>query len=401
VPDLSRSTVDVARELLGTAAAASWRGPDPYDGLLHRWPAALRGGPRRRQLIVQLHARAPFDVRRLYRRSEQPRISKALALFGQTALRLDMLGADPSVLEWGRQALALLASDDSAGAAWGYPFDVQTRWSFYPAGAPNVIATAFAARALSEAGRQLEEERFQRRACEAARWTLERVFDPRTGVFSYHEHSDAVIHNANLLAARLVWSQLADDPAARCAVARAVERSLSGQSPDGAWRYGEGPGLEWNDSFHTGFVLGALADLTAVDDSVRDALARGADAYVGRFFGPRGEARLWPDRSYPEDGHAAGTGLSTLVSLHGLGLVEPATIARLAGRVISAMVIDGHAVWRRTRWGATRIPYIRWCDAHVALGLADAAGLELDAESAPGRELRVASGGAPRVSSSR
>ena len=28
---------------------------------------------------------------------------------------------------------------------------------------------------------------------------------------------------------------------------------------------------------------------------------------------------------------------------------------------------------RRYRWGATTPRYLRWCDAHVALGLADAA----------------------------
>ena len=84
--DLPRALADCARQMIHTAASAQWRGPDPYDGLLHRWPAALRAGTRRRQAIVQLHARAPFDLRRAYRRREQPRIAKALGLFGLAAL---------------------------------------------------------------------------------------------------------------------------------------------------------------------------------------------------------------------------------------------------------------------------------------------------------------------------
>jgi O-antigen ligase len=370
--DLLPQVLVAGRDLIHTAAAASWRGPDPYDGLLHPWPAVLRGGPRRRQAIVQLHARAPIDVRRLYGRTEQPRIAKALGLFGQAALRLDAVRPDPQMRAEGLHALELLLHD-GAGDAWGYPFDVQTRWSFYPAGAPNVVVTSFAAAALADVGDRLGEERFLERADRAARWTLEHAFDERTGTFSYHEHSDTVIHNANLLAARLVWDRLRADTSARDAVARAVERSLAAQPPDGMWAYGEGPGLEWSDSFHTGFVLGALSELREVDGAVDDALVRGARAYAERFFGPRGEARLWPDQPYPEDAHAAGTGLSTLAALRELELIDPALPARVTARVLARTVVDGHAVWRRWSRGATRVSYLRWCDAHVALGLADIA----------------------------
>lgn len=362
------------RELVAKAAALDWRGPDPYDGLLHPWPAVLRAGPRRRQIIVQLHARSPIDVRRLYRRRAHPRIAKALGLFAQAALDLDTLRPDAELRAAARQALALLAGDESAGAAWGYPFDVQTRWSFYPAGSPNVVVTSFAATALAQAGRELAEDRFAERADRAARWVLERTFAEQTRAFSYHEHSDTVIHNANLLAAKLVWSRLGADTRARDAVASAVERSLAAQRPDGSWPYGEGPRLEWNDSFHTGFVLGSLVALRELDGAVDDALRRGARFYAQRFFGPGGEARLWPDRPYPEDAHAAGTGLSTLAALSALELVDRELLERVSERVLSSTVIDGRAVWRRGRRLTIRIPYLRWCDAHVAAGLADAAG---------------------------
>lgn len=371
--ELLPAVLDAGRDLVRTAAAASWRGPDPYDGLLHPWPRALRGGRRRRQAIVQLHARAPFDVRKLYGRTEQPRIPKALGLFGQAALRLDAARSDPALRAQGMEALTLLAVDESAGDAWGYPFDVQTRWSYYPAGAPNVVVTSFAGRALGEAGRQLGERQFSERAQRAARWTLEHVFDPVSGTFSYHEHSDTVIHNANLLAAQLVWDQLRDDAAARDAVRQAVARSLAAQAPDGMWPYGEGAGLGWSDSFHTGFVLSSLVTLRELDGAVDAALVRGAAAYAQRFFGPQGEAYLWPDQPHPEDAHAAGTGMSTLAALRDLDLIDPALPARVTARVLAKTVVDGHAVWRRGRWGPTRVSYLRWCDAHVALGLADIA----------------------------
>lgn len=364
------ATIRAGNGLVHAAAAADWRGPDPYDGLLHPWPRPLRGGPRRRQAIVQLHARAPIDIRRLYGRREHPRIPKALALFGQAALRLDAVAPDARLRAQGEQALRLLLAE--GGEAWGYPFDVQTRWSFYPAGAPNVVVTSFAGHALEEAAERLGDPAFAARADRAARWTLEHAFDPRTGAFSYHEHSDTVIHNANLLAARLVWSRLRDDAAARDAVHSAVERSLAAQAPDGSWEYGVGGGLAWRDSFHTGFVLLALAELREVDAAVDAALARGARAYEG-FFGPAGEARLWLDQPYPEDAHAAGTGLSALVALDELELVDPLLPRRVTARTLGATLRDGHAVWRRWARGSTHVTYLRWCDAHVARGLADVA----------------------------
>jgi hypothetical protein len=288
---------------------------------------------------------------------------------------LEAVQADARTAALGHEALEILLADTESGAAWGYPFDVQTRWSFYPAGAANVVVTSFAGSALAEAGRALGDERFVTRAKRAAEWVLEKTFDTKTGTFSYHEHSGTVIHNANLLAAKLVWECLRDDVTARGAVASAVERSLAAQKPDGTWPYGEGPGLGWNDSFHTGFVLSSLVSLRDVDASVSDALTRGSQAYTHSFFGRQGQARLWPGKEYPEDAHAAGTGLSVLVSLTKLDLADAHMMTLLADRVLTVTLRGGHAIWRRGRWGSIKIPYIRWCDAHVALGLADVGAL--------------------------
>jgi hypothetical protein len=56
------------------------------------------------------------------------------------------------------------------------------------------------------------------------------------------------------------------------------------------------------------------------------------------------------------------------------GLIEPEFVNRVGDRLLDAGIRDGHAVFRRYRWGLrTFVHYLRWCDAHVALGLADAA----------------------------
>jgi hypothetical protein len=370
---LAPSVTETARRLCRAARARKWRGPDIYDALWGNWPGVLTGGRRRRQALIQLHARSPVDLRRLYRR-EHPLVAKALAVFAQADLRLAAVTGDEEHLASAGQALELLAADRSAGdEAWGYPWDMQTRWSYYPKGSPNVVATVFAALSLSEGARSLSEARHEERARKAAEWVQRELFVDDLGIYAYHPGSRSVIHNASLLGARLAWELLGDDPAARQAASRAVARTLAAQRDDGAFPYGEGGGLGFVDSFHTGYVLEGLSRLSDVDPAVMPALERGAAYYREHFFDAEGRALLWPGRRYPEDAHAAGTGLTSLSELVRLGLAERELLERVAARTVSHVVRGDHAVHRRYRLGATRVNYLRWADSHVALGLANAA----------------------------
>lgn len=387
---LAAAAREAALRLVLAAQRTDWRGSDPYDGLWWGWPVLLRGGPRRRQAIVQIHARAPCDIRRLYRRAAT-RNPKALALFGEAAARLGELGCGSRATSAAREALDLLRADRSAGCAgWGYPFDVQTRWSFYPAHTPNIVVTAFAGLALHRAARMLDADAYQVRARQAAQWVLDELFLADEGIFAYHPRSRELIHNANLLGARFVARVLRGESDAERAVATALQRTLAAQAPDGAFPYGPGR-LSFIDSFHTGFVLECLADLSEEDAGARHRLAIASRHYAERFFGERGQARLWPDRPYPEDAHAAGTALTTLARLHRDGLIDEELLARVVARTLSHGLRGDHAVCRRYRWGlATTVRYPRWCDAHVALGLVNAARLSA---GGPGREASTA---APR-----
>jgi hypothetical protein len=188
----------------------------------------------------------------------------------------------------------------------------------------------------------------------------------------------------------LVHVALNEYPTAAEQVRRAVQRTLAGQRPDGSWPYGEAENLSWVDSFHTGYVLACLERLRAVDPAVDTAVARGA-AYYATFFARDGRASLWPDRAYPEDAHSAVTGMSTLALLVGRGLAARAALEAVAGRVLTHGLRDGRAICRHYRLGATRVHYLRWCDAHIALGLVDAAAaLQGIEDLAPGRAAGVA-----------
>lgn len=369
---LASRCIAAALALSDAAARADFRGPDPFDGLWWHWPRPLVGGRRRRQAIAQAHARAPVDVRRLYRR-RHPAISKAIGVFASVEARAQRLTTSDEPRSVGQRAAELLAQDHAAGPrAWGYPWDVQTRWSFYPAGTPNVVATAFVASGLLEMGAAASRPDVVDRACAAAGWVLDELWIEPEGYFAYHPGRPANIHNASLLGAWLAHVAGPDDRVAHDRVARAVQRTLRAQRPDGSWPYGEAPSLGWADSFHSGYVLLCLERMRAVDERVGAAVERGA-AHYRRFFDASGRARLWAAKPFPEDGHSAGTGLSTLSALVRRDLVERDLLERVALRVLEHGLRRGRAVHRRYRWGATTVRYPRWCDAHVALGLVDAA----------------------------
>lgn len=371
------STEELRRAASRIASAgreAHWRGPDPYDGLWTRWPPPLVRGRRRRQAIVQLHARSPVDIRRLYRRRHSL-VPKAPALLGLAALRLYRHDGDDRHRVIAVDALRTLHEDVSCGpVAWGYPWDTQTRWSFYPGGSPNVVVTAFVSRTLAEGAEVLGEPAWLERARAAAHWVLDELFVPGEGFFAYHGHSDAVVHNASLLGAAAVHELAGDAPGAREAVASAVDRVLAAQRPDGTWPYGEAPGLEWVDGFHTGYVLDCLIRMEDVHDGAASAIDRGAAYYATRCFDPEGRALLYPDRPFPEDAHSAGTGMAVLARLRGRSAEAAEALPRVARRALTYVLRpDGHAVHRRERWGATRVTYLRWCDAPVGAGLVEAA----------------------------
>jgi hypothetical protein len=369
-----------AQRLIELGAGTQWRGPDPYDGLFTAWPAPLVGGRRRRQAIIQLHARSPVDIRRLYR-CRHSLVPKAPALLGQAAARLVAARVDTHLGEMARNALGTLYADTACGEdGWGYPWDTQTRWSYYPGGSPNIVATAFAANALAEAAGTLDEARWRQRAERAADWVARELFLAEEGYFAYHGHSDRLVHNANLLGAALVHELAPGAPGAAQAVRIATAQTLDAQRPDGTWPYGEAAGLEWVDGFHTGYVLDSLCRLEGVDQRIPSAIERGAHVYLSDFFDAEGRARLWRNKRYPEDSHSAGTGMTVLARLAAREIVPASSVARVALYTLARMMHgNGHAVFRRQRWGVTRVCYVRWCDAPVALGFASAAALLQDA----------------------
>jgi uncharacterized protein YyaL (SSP411 family) len=377
--DLAEKALTVALAVAERSEREGWRGIDPYDGLSGtRVPGFLRRSKRGRQLVIQSAKRSPVDVRTLL--GVRPaRFAKALAVFVAAYARLAEVTGDErhtqTALDLAEQ-LVSVRSETAHGWGWGYEFDVQTRWAFYPAGTTNVIVTVFAGHALADlgerAGSRAHIEAAERAASHVAGDLLA---EGDTPFFRYVGDSPRLVHNANMIGVGLVSrvAALAGRDDLGEAAARCAPTTVDAILPDGTWPYGEGPGLGWADGFHTAYVLDGLAWYldSAGDESAGVALQTGMDAYLAGFFDEDGLPRYTRESAYPIDVHSGATAVDVLSRRSSGNEALTAAASRTLGYMLEHMY-DGHGgfYFQEGRALTNRTVYVRWGQAHMLKALA-------------------------------
>jgi hypothetical protein len=375
-----------AEALSGHLEAVDFRGWDPFDALASPAVRAIARGRRARQAAIQSLKHLPVNPRPLLGVPRQEH-AKALALCASAYATLRRQPGDrwDALAQAMGDRLAARSLRDGDEAAWGYDFDVQTRWGYYRRGTPNAVVTAFAINGLLDAypdgkGRQLAEA--------AVRFATRRLVGHGRHL-AYYPGATAEIHNASALLADTIGRVAAANSPERAVARRAVERLLEAQRAPGCWPYGEQPGLEWVDGFHTGYVLVALHrwGRREPDPALAAAVARGLDFYVSRLFEADGAPRHTVDALYPIDIHAAATAIWTLLLLRerdGRALPTAARVLDFTLRRLRRR--DGRFAFQLRRRVRLAVPYIRWSDAHMLLALATYADVESSLRTARAQE---------------
>ena len=374
-----------------------WRGSDPYEGLNARRAGPMMRSPLGKRLLIQLVKRSPLDLRPLL--GIEPQLnSMSVAHVLAAYVRLASAGLlGPERVEWALQALRATRSEHYELPCWGYPFDVQTRFFFYAAGAPNVIATSFAVQALLDA-----HEYTLRRGSSGAEKLLEVALGacdfvlaevPQTtgeggAFFGYIPGDRTPIHNSNLLVCAMLAraGALAGRQELIDAAELGVGYALVHQRPDGSWPYAENEAGDWVDGFHTGYVLDALAGCDAAldDQRIAPAYERGLRLYAERLFLADGSPRGLADHRYPIDSQGAAQGIRTFsAAASAAGGAERRRWAERAWRVFgfarrSLRRRDGAFVFERRLLWTNRIPQVRWVQAPMLDAVARLAVLRAD-----------------------
>ncbi|HVF23749.1 MAG TPA: hypothetical protein VM941_11750, partial [Pyrinomonadaceae bacterium] len=194
-------------QLFSWCQQRDFAGHDPFDALNSRLFQAtpLAHSRNARFIWTQLAKRSPADFRTLARVPPE-RNAKGIALFALAHIsnyrRLKTEASEKQAREF-LSGLLSLKLEGYSGACWGYNFDWQSRNFFAPRDTPTIVPTAFAARALIEAGQSFHDlHDTARSVCDFILRDLPRTVDNSKELcFSYAPNTDTRIFNASLLAA--------------------------------------------------------------------------------------------------------------------------------------------------------------------------------------------------------
>lgn len=334
--------IEAEKRALDFAQNENFCGSDPYDGLTSPF-AKFMIGRMPRQAWVQLHKRTGLRTRGITQ-VNPIRMTKALALFAQGT---SLVGRESYASKITSQILV-----EKGSGPWGYEFDVQTRWAHYLAGSPNVIATVFTLRATDATNHLVDV------SPQVAEWLSELVHED--GYFKYTSASDRLIHNGNLLAAE--GFELMGGESST--IIRAIDTTVDRQRTDGSWRYGEGTGLEWIDSFHTIYNLQALIFLRGRGYDVGDALERGYEYWLANCLTKDLLPTYFAGQAEPSrDVHNIATTVGFLAQIKLLGWDSPDPTPAIKF-LLQHQGNDG-----AFRNGPKKPPHMRWNQGHAYLAI--------------------------------
>jgi len=380
--DMIDLAVNSLKKVSNYCEREDFAGWDPFDGLNSKVFQAVPGIRASRWCRlgwVQMFKRMPVNLRRplLVPGGWNP---KGLGLFISGYSRLYQAGGNPGHLDKLKlliDRVLRLQSNGWSGCCWGYNFPWQAKAFYIPPFVPTVVASSYVGCALLDAFHVLKDESLlecARSSCDFVLQDLNRNSD-KDGSFgvSYSPVDRSTVYNASLLAAKLLSRvyQHTRETELKEAAEKLASFCCKYQRSDGSWIYGAADHHGWVDSFHTGYNLESLGCYARCceDSSFSGRLTRGLDYYLRTFFTEEGIPKYYHDKIYPIDPHCAA---QLFITLCRLGIIREHL--PLVGRVLEWTVNnmqsgDGWFYYQINRLGAVKIPYMRWTQAWMFLGL--------------------------------
>ena len=352
------------RALYHWATAQDFLGHDPHDLLNSPLLSNVKSAPMR-LIALQVGRRSAINLHTILRVPKTEN-AKALALFIMGLLR----AREAVSPNWKGEAEKLcerLLDSQNKNGGWGYAFPWQSRTHFLPANTPNIVTTSFTGTALVELYEHSPSPIFLDAIHRAANYITS--LKTESSAFGYAENDPQIVFNASLLGAEFLWKagKLLSN-AEYIELAKLTANFVSDhQRKDGGWYYGLEPSQKWEDSFHTGFVVVSMKHIaeTISDKRLAESAHRGFEYYKKTFLEPDFAIRYFPGKRYPIDAHALGQAMVTFETFG-----DRETAQRIAEWSINNMrSTKGYFYYQKHRLFTNKIPYMRWSNAWMLLGL--------------------------------
>ncbi|OGQ46273.1 MAG: hypothetical protein A3H42_04425 [Deltaproteobacteria bacterium RIFCSPLOWO2_02_FULL_46_8] len=367
-----------------------WKGWDPFDGLaspyfngiltsentsLKKWLGII---------LLQVVKRSPFNLRPLLKipRQENP-MTWASGLLGVLESLQREKKSSPLFVKNAVQKLIDLS--DPKTSLWGYPFPWTAKAFYLKPGEPNLVLSSLCLRALAKAILVLEDKteqaRIGREHYQKAVNNLFQIFyKPNEGYFSYVAHEMVLVHNANLFGIEAVFylKSLGIEISTQQEewAKKALQKTLSAQSPFGRWSYGTKSHHQWCDNFHTAYNLIALANIYRLTQDIRipSAIQKGLTFYLSHAFTQDGKARYYENKTWPIETHSATAALICLSEMVKGGWLVKEQAQAQAQKIwkvlkIRACLGNGRFIYREGRLWKVRTVFNRWTQSWVYYGL--------------------------------
>lgn len=361
----------------------SFKGYDPFDGLNSKlfllFPFAKRSSLFK-LIWIQFFKRSPINFRKIsgIRKEYNP---KGLGLFLSGYCNLYKTNPTPEILDKIKFLIEQIyanQSDGYSGKCWGYNFDWQAKAFFQKKGTPSVVVTSFVGCALIDAYEVTKDNNLleiARSACSFILTDLNRTYSTEGDYsFSYSPVDHTQVFNASLLGARLLCRTYfhTHEPHLIEESRKVVSFACKHQQESGAWAYSPLPCHQWVDNFHTGYNLECLYtyQLVSGDKTFRQNLEKGTDYYLNTFFEDSGLPKYYNNNRYPIDMHTTAQLIVTLSKLNLMGENK-----KLADKVLAWSFDNmfdqkkGYFYYYKEKYFIIKIPYMRWTQAWMFLGL--------------------------------
>ena len=367
----------ILEKLLAKLESNNFKGWDLFDGLNSKVfrKSPLYNSRFFRLLWIQFFKRSPLNFRK-FMAVPKGYNAKGIALFIQGLINLYKTNKDSEYLRQAYKLADIIISQRAKNRDYfcvGYNFFWEARAFSVPAFTPNMIVSSFVGQSFLDLYDIGENKKWLQYGIEIGNFIEKELilYDSKDEMcFGYIPQKSAIVHNANLMGARLfarLFSYTNNKKYKNFSI-KSVQFSTKAQKDNGAWVYGERNHHQWIDNFHTGFNLIAIKDVQRYlkTKQWQNSINIGLNYHLKNHFLSDMTPKFYDNKLYPIDIHNFAQGIYTLLTF---GYKEKAE--QLLKRCIELMwnEKEGYFYYQKTKLYKNKINYIRWSQAWMFYAL--------------------------------